>query len=211
MGVRATVVDCSTDETPPTITITTPADGAVYLLNQVVDAVYECKDSDTGVEACDGSVANGEPIDTSSVGAHTFVVTATDVAGNTATETHTYSVIEPSDYLFDGFFGPVDNDGWNVARAGAAIPIQFSLGGYWGMDVLASVVSVPTACHASALFHEVGEEAAVTPGQSSLSYDAESDAYNYVWKTQRSWAGTCRLFTLTLDDGSPHTATFAFK
>ena len=71
------------DLTPPTVTITTPADGAVYAVGQVVLADYDCTDEagGSGLATCDGPVANGDPIDTS-LGTHTFTVSATDVAGN---------------------------------------------------------------------------------------------------------------------------------
>jgi hypothetical protein len=32
-----------------------------------------------------------------------------------------------------------------------------------------------------------------------------------VWKTASTWAGTCRTFTLALDDGSSDVAKFKFK
>jgi hypothetical protein len=31
-----------------------------------------------------------------------------------------------------------------------------------------------------------------------------------VWKTTKSWSGTCRELTLRLDDGTAHRAVFAF-
>jgi hypothetical protein len=51
----------------------------------------------------------------------------------------------------------------------------------------------------------------VTAGGSSLSYSAGSDQYNYVWKTEASWAGTCRQLVVVLNDGSVHRADFKFK
>jgi len=32
-----------------------------------------------------------------------------------------------------------------------------------------------------------------------------------VWKTEKSWAGQCRVLKVTLADGSEHTATFRFR
>jgi hypothetical protein len=49
------------------------------------------------------------------------------------------------------------------------------------------------------------------PGQSGLSYSAGADEYHYVWKTEKAWAGTCRRLSVTLVDGTVHTATFQFK
>ena len=50
----------------------------------------------------------------------------------------------------------------------------------------------------------------VTAGSSSLSYDTTTGQYTYVWKTQKSWAGSCRQFTLRLSDGADHIALFMF-
>ncbi len=47
------------------------------------------------------------------------------------------------------------------------------------------------------------------PGNSKLSY--EDGQYTYVWKTDKSWSGTCRTFELTLNDGSSHFTTISLK
>jgi hypothetical protein len=76
------------DTTAPRISIAAPGN-ATYLLNQHVPVNFTCADplSDgvtggAGVRACAGTVANGANLDTSSVGAKTFTVTATDSVGN---------------------------------------------------------------------------------------------------------------------------------
>jgi len=51
---------------------------------------------------------------------------------------------------------------------------------------------------------------ATTAGSSTLQYNAASDAYTWVWKTESAWKG-CRTLTLALDDGTHHTALFTFK
>jgi hypothetical protein len=51
----------------------------------------------------------------------------------------------------------------------------------------------------------------LTAGGSSLSYDAVSDRYNYVWKTNKAWKGTCRILLVKLNDGTDHFAKFRFK
>src|SRR4029077_14766611 len=52
------------DTTPPSITITSPADGAVFSVRQVVLADYACADEVgcSGITSCDGPVADGAPI-----------------------------------------------------------------------------------------------------------------------------------------------------
>ncbi len=84
------------DTTAPTVSVTTPADGAGYSLGAPVHASYACADSASGVATCAGDVADGALVDTSTIGAHSFTVSATDNAGNPASRTVTYNVIAPS-------------------------------------------------------------------------------------------------------------------
>ncbi|MGW0073339.1 PxKF domain-containing protein, partial [Streptosporangium sandarakinum] len=49
----------------------------------------------------------------------------------------------------------------------------------------------------------------VGPGNSKLGYG--DGRYNYVWKTDKRWSGTCRTFELKLDDGSSHFTTINLK
>jgi hypothetical protein len=53
-------------------------------------------------------------------------------------------------------------------------------------------------------------EQTVTAGGSSLSYDAGTGTYTYVWKTDKTWANTCRRLTVRLSDGTDHWADFRF-
>lgn len=86
------------DNAPPSIGLTTPANGATFTQGQRVTASFNCADDQfgTGVASCNGTVANGAPIDTASVGTKTFKVDAGDVAGNSATRTSTYTVVAPN-------------------------------------------------------------------------------------------------------------------
>jgi len=194
------------DITAPTITLTTPADNDVYIKNQVVNADYSCADEagGSGLASCVGDVPSGDPINTSTVGPHTFTVDAADNAGNTAQVIHNYFV----HYAFDGFRSPVDNlPTLNTVKAGSAVPVKFSLSGDQGLGIIDSgyPASIKAPCDAAPTD---AIEQTVTAGQSTLSYDSVADQYNYVWKTDKAWAGTCRQFVLKLDDGTYHQANF---
>jgi hypothetical protein len=79
---------------PPTMSITTPADGATYYQYQAIKADYSCQAAPgVNLASCTGTVSVGGPIDTSTPGAHSFKVTATDTADNEAQKTVTYNVI----------------------------------------------------------------------------------------------------------------------
>ena len=117
-----------------------------------------------------------------------------------------------NNYNFNGFFPPVDNlPTLNIATAGSSIPVKFSLGGNQGLAISATgfPASSPIACDMS----EPGVviEETVNAGNSSLSYNATTDQYSYVWKTDKAWKGTCRMLVVKFNDGSQHLAKFRFR
>ena len=149
-------------------------------------------------------------VDTSTAGSHSVACTATDNAGNTANASASYQVA--GGFNFVGFFQPVDNlPTVNVVNAGQSIPIKFSLGGNFGLNIFAagSPVSVQIGCASGAPTNNIEET--VTAGGSSLTYDAATDRYSYVWRTDRAWRGTCRQLQVRLTDGSTYVANFQFR
>lgn len=115
-------------------------------------------------------------------------------------------------YSFEGFFSPVDNPevATNEAKAGSAIPMKFSLGGDFGLDVFADGYPNSQQIDCDSTDPVDGIEETVTAGSSGLSYDATTDEYTYVWKTNKGWKGTCRQLVVRLDDGTEHVANFSF-
>lgn len=103
LQVTATVVDGDTalveDCIAPTASITTPASGANYVSGAVVNSSFSCDDSvaggggagDSGIPT--GGCVGAATVDTSTLGSHTFVVNATDNAGNTGSASVSYNVI----------------------------------------------------------------------------------------------------------------------
>jgi hypothetical protein len=78
------------DTTPPTVTITTPANNGTYLQGTFVQPQFTCQDNPggSGVRLC----AAG-PVDTSALGTHQFTAEAIDRAGNETVVTVTYTVV----------------------------------------------------------------------------------------------------------------------
>jgi hypothetical protein len=192
--------------------ITCPADVVVNLpMNSTATSMVVNYPDVTATDSCSSSVTvNSTPASGSvfPVGTTTVHASADDGAGHTSTCSFTVTV----QYDFAGFFQPVENlPVFNVVQAGRAIPVKFSLSGFKGLGIFApgSPSSGPIACNSSDPASDLTET--VTAGGSSLSYDATTDRYNYVWKTDASWAGTCRQLVVELNDGTIHRANFRFK
>lgn len=82
------------DTTPPTITISVPADGANYKINDVINANFTVDDA-VGVDTTTSTVPQGSPIPTSQAGNFNFTVTSTDFGGNQTTKSVKYHVLHP--------------------------------------------------------------------------------------------------------------------
>src|SRR5512139_1466544 len=104
LAAQEIAVLANRDVAAPEITLTTPADGAAYLLGAQVLADWTATDAMSGVCSTTATAASGAPVDTATVGAHGFSVEATDCAGNSASAAATYQV----QYAFSGFLPPVN-------------------------------------------------------------------------------------------------------
>jgi hypothetical protein len=113
---------------------------------------------------------------------------------------------------FGGFYPPVEPaPALNDAKAGGAVTIKFSLCGDQGLDVIASGYPASQPVDCESLTPGGPAAATTTAGSSGLSNDPTNDQYTCVWKTDKAWAGTCRVLTLQLDDATEHLAAFRFK
>ncbi|MBC8032326.1 MAG: PxKF domain-containing protein [Pyrinomonadaceae bacterium] len=202
---KVTVVD----NTAPVVT--PPADITVQLpSNSTANSmVVNYPNPATATDNCPGTITfNYSPASGSTfpVGPTTVTVTATDAHNNSASATFTVTVL----YNFTGFFSPVNNlPTINNVNAGRSIPLKFSLSGNKGLGIFAVdyPASQQVACNSSAPLSDL--EGTDTPGGSTLTYSP--DQYHYNWKTEGSWAGTCRQLVVKLNDGSSYTAMFKFK
>jgi hypothetical protein len=127
-------------------------------------------------------------------GPQTVTFTATDLAGNYAEQECTYSV-----------------NGEHEANAGSAVPLKFSLPGDLGPQLFAEgyPVSQQVDCDTAAPIGD--EEPAQSVGKFKEDYKDGVTHYQYTWKTDKAWAGTCRVLIGQFVDGTERRGFFEFN
>jgi hypothetical protein len=120
--------------------------------------------------------------------------------------TITYSL--PS-YVFTGFRAPISNTSVNTVKAGTPVAVK------WNLTLTnGTPVSDPTSF--TSLTTEAGcpgsppDTVESSVGGSGLQYLGGGN-WQFNWKTPKAYVGQCRTMSLTLADGSTHTAAFQFK
>lgn len=106
---------CDGHPAVPSVTITSPAEGARYEVGSEVFAEFVCEPGGFPVESCTGTLPGGARVDTSKPGQCTFTVTAEDVEGATRTETVAYEVVESGEVWVDSVNGNDNNRGTQAA------------------------------------------------------------------------------------------------
>jgi hypothetical protein len=103
---------------------------------------------------------------------------------------------------FTGFYAPLDGPDTVTATAGQGVALKWNTfsNGVSVEDAAAehNVTSRQVACDLTGASDHppVADDA----GDSALRWDPEAGQYVFVWKTLRSWANTCREFTVTYRD-----------
>lgn len=110
-------------------------------------------------------------------------------------------------YPFGGFFAPVANPpAINRFKAGASIPLKFSLGANRGTGIFAT--GYPKSQTVSCSSGTPTGPLSSTSG--NLSYSSRDNRYTYTWRSSRSWLDTCRQVIVKLNDGTSHIAIVRF-
>jgi DNA-binding beta-propeller fold protein YncE len=129
------------DEQAPTIDLVTPADGAEYEQGAAVTVDYTCADEGgSGLQSCTGDVPDGDPLDTSSPGAHSFTVVARDGAGHETTLTHAYSVARDAQAPTIDLVTPADGAHY---EQGAAVAVDYTCADEGGSGLQSCTGDVP--------------------------------------------------------------------
>jgi len=205
-GTSSQSVTIKRDATNPEVSLVGgPADGGSYYFGSV-PAAPTCSASDAtsglaGVCSVSGYSA--------AVGTHTVSASATDNAGNSASDSATYTVLA---WTLNGFYQPVDMSGvYNTVRGGSTVPLKFEV--FAGSTELTSTTAVLSfvqtrvACDGSAPQDDIE---ITSTGGTSLRYDTTGGQFIQNWQTPRQ-AGACYRVTMTAQDGSSLVALFKLK
>ncbi|WP_053368465.1 Ig-like domain repeat protein [Bacillus sp. FJAT-27245] len=122
------------DRTAPVVT--SENDGKRYILNQDIKADWTATDALSGIAEEKGTVENGtvdkgSALNTSSVGTHSYTVTATDKAGNEVAKTFSYKV----EFATAGVLQPINQNGSSVFKKGSTVPVKFQLKDFNGAPI----------------------------------------------------------------------------
>lgn len=194
------------------------------IVGQSYDVHWTVTPQYSGTPTGNVNVSDGTNNCSSALSAGICTLTSTTVGAKTLTATYsgddnfkTSSGTTPHgvQYIFIGFLQPVDNLMVNSAKAGQTIPVKWQLKDYAGnligdLSSLAAtngLVSIKITCSTGAPIDDIEELAPA--GSTVFRFDGTQFIYN--WQTTKSWAGSCRQMTVTLADGTVHTAQFTFK
>jgi hypothetical protein len=192
------------DKTAPAITILGITDGASYPLCSPPTPSYTVTDNLSGIVAENGVLtpsgnANG-------AGLYTYTVTATDAAGNTATQSATYRLV----YDFGGFLPPVTLE--KPFKKGSTIPVKFTLTDGCGAAATSTIATLTLQyVSGDTSLEEPIDAASTVPDQGNLfRYSGSDGIYIYNLATNALNVGTY-VATVTTDDGVTRTVNIQIK
>ncbi|MCA1834035.1 MAG: PxKF domain-containing protein, partial [Actinobacteria bacterium] len=205
------------DATAPVVSITTPAEGGIFILHANVASAYECTDDTSGVDMCSAPVPSGQNIDTNSVGEHTFGISAMDAAGNAAGDSNAYRVQYASVGPCAGVTGhqilaPINADGSSVHKQNSTVPAKFRVCDANGVAITAPgvvqsfrVITITSGGSTS----DVDQPVPSTSAHESFRAGDQQWIYNI--STKSFTAGSKYGFRISLDDGTAIDFSFTVR
>jgi PKD repeat protein len=198
-AATATVGGLRVDLTDPTLVCGV---APTFLVGEPGSVIAVVQDQASGPAQATVSAAAS----TATTGQFTVAVTGRDNAGRSRTVQCPYGV----EYDLGQFTAPVPPGNTGGFVAGQILPLRWQLTGYNGAPVttLASVrVTVRDAGCALGSTPDQPEEQGAGSGLHNLG----GGRYMFNWQTPRSYAGSCKVVSLDLGDGTPHTFQVDFR
>jgi hypothetical protein len=191
------------DRCAPALSISGVANGASYLLGAMPTPAFTSADALSGVASQNAVLTGG---DANGVGSYTYTVTATDKAGNRASQSASFTV----DYLFGGFLSPLSGA---TVKSGNNIAVKFQLMDAAGRPVTTATASLMLQLYSGGTPVGMPVTAGSTSGGNSgnaFRYDAVDKQYIYNLNTRGLSIGAWQLMVIT-DDGLTRTTGINLK
>jgi hypothetical protein len=190
----------------PSVTLTSPVDGATFTLGSVANSAFSCTAGvggalKSGTAGCSASIDGGPALASGTslagtAGSHTITATATDTDGQHTSVAHGYTV----QYQLLGFFSPKSGSKVKAAKSVAVTIALADVGGHRIPDAEAS--GLASACRVT--FSATGAQAL---GAACMTYNSQTHQFLYNW-TPRSTTGAETINALV---SYPPTATKTTK
>lgn len=199
------------DLTKPVVLVTGVTNGGKYVLGKV--PTIGCSTTDAVSKVATPATLSVNGANANGVG--TITATCSGAVDNAGNSQDPVSVTFSVTYSFGGFYEPVQNpSAVNKAEAGSSIPLKFTLGGNYGMNILAAGSPSSQQVSCTSPYAPIGASSPTVSNETPslvIEKDGEVWKYKYIWKTDKAWQGTCRLLTVSFNDGTSKTALFQFK
>ena len=186
-------------------------DKAIYTLGEKPSPTCSATDEHSGVASCAVSTSGGSA---NGVGEYTVTATATDKAGNTATDSVRYRVV----YQWDGFRQPItatahDQGAVSVFKAGSTIPVKYQLKKADGTVVQGVAGSWITPLKGAVTFAPLTDEGTSVAADSGslFRWDATDRQWIYNWATAKADANKQFTIGVRLDDGQVYSAVIGLR
>jgi hypothetical protein len=184
-----------------------PAQADFFLLGQPISADYTCADNLSGT-TCEGTIAQGSALDTAMAGGKTFVVGATDGAGNPASLTVTYAVGYQANPLYDTA---------KLHKSGSTIPIKLQLFDHAGGNISNAELTVravgvrPVGSNASVAANSPGNSNPDAVFRFDPALDTTGGGYEFNLKTTGLAPGRYNLYFVVGDAAHVYATEFQVR
>jgi len=186
-------------------------DKAIYTLGDKPSPTCTATDEHSGVASCTVSTTGGNA---NGVGEYTVTATATDKAGNTATDTVKYRVT----YQWDGFRQPItdtahDQGTVSVFKAGSTVPVKYQLRNADGTVVQGAAGSWITPVKGAVTFAALTDDGTSLAADSGsmFRWDGTDRQWIYNWGTAKTDANKQFTIGVKLDDGQLYSAVIGLR
>jgi hypothetical protein len=210
-SLLSNVITVKIDKTKPALNITGPASGTLDVCT-VAKPTFAPSDSLSGLDGSE--VATWTTPTGSSVGTYTYTATAKDKAGNSVTETRTYTVKYGAALKATPFLQPINSDNSSRFKTGSTVPVKFQL--LCGTTPITNAVAKlnvrPVDTNPDPGIDEAISTSAATTGN-MFRYDASGQQYIFNLSTKQGYtdnpSGAVAAFSqgtwtlsIVLDDGT---------